>query len=57
MKQVARGKFYGDNRAQLQRVADRLLNEFAPRCSVSEILPSKEGDFHIFVTIFEEAGR
>ena len=52
MTERVKGKFYGDDPQALQRIGDRIRNEFAPNCSVSTPLPAKQGDYHILVSIF-----
>ena len=53
MAKYASGKFFHPNPQILQRIGDRILNEFAPDCRVSKPLPSTRGDYHILVTIYK----
>lgn len=57
MRTATTGKLFSPDPLALQDVADRILNEFAPNCRISQVKPADRGDYHIMITIYEEAQR
>lgn len=46
-----KGKFYGDDPQELQRFGEKLRKFF--NCAVSMPQPSRQGDYHILVSVYE----
>ena len=51
----AKAKFFSKRPVLLQAIADTIQNEYGQNCTVSRVFPAKEGDFYVFIMIYEEA--
>ena len=54
-KPKARIKMWGDDPQLLTEIANLIRSRYTPYASQSQLLLSKEGGFHLFVEIYEEA--
>ena len=56
-KITATSKIFSEDPMFLEQVGERILNEFAPNCRISRVMPTDRGDYHILLTVYQEAQR